>query len=362
MGISANLCCCRNNNKDSNLDFKQPIINNNSISMDYFFGFIPEKIIKQMNNVNFQSYNNKGEIRTEKVMFDENLNNDLENNIKEILYHGEFNENGKKDGKGKMIIIKDKEKLFFYGIWENDNLIKGNIYYGDDSYYSGDIKNYLRHGKGKYFSINEKYDGNWKDDKKNGYGSLIFSDETKYEGNFKNDQFYGDGNIKWKNGCLYEGGFLNNSFNGNGFLKGDNGHTYKGCFKNGKYHGKGIFKWKDLETTEYYDGNYSNGKRDGNGEYHLGNGHFFKGSWKSGVPDGEGFYETNNRKYIGNWRAGIFLQLIEVEEKEAQEENLNLTFPTKEEDINIIIHISTILNTDSSNNYNNSPYSITYLK
>ena len=361
MGVTANICCCRNDNNLGVMQLNIPIMNENSVSMDYFFNLIPENINKRMENENFQSQN-KGEIKTERVEIDKNLNLDLENSIREILYHGEFSENGKKDGKGKMIIIKEKEKLFFYGLWENDDLKKGNIYYEDGAYYSGEIKNYLRHGKGKYISDNETYDGYWKENQKNGYGLLIFSDETKYDGNFKNNQFYGNGKIVWKNGCLYEGEFSNNLFHGKGFLRGNNKHTYKGDFKNGKYHGKGIFKWIDLDTTEYYDGNYSNGKRDGKGEYHLSNGHIFNGSWKSGEPDGEGIYETENRKYIGNWRAGIFLQIIEVEEKEAQEENFNLTFPTKEEDISIPTHISTSLNTDSSINFYNAPYYITYLK
>ena len=360
MGTSANICCCRKHIDEGETKLDHTKL----VSMDDFFTKIPQNIIKEMNKNKIENNNNNNEIRTEIVTNDDNANTDTEDKVKEMLYHGEF-ESGKKNGVGKMIIIKDKEKIFYQGIWENDNLNKGTIYYEDGSIYIGDIKNYMRHGKGKMKSDLEKYDGNWKEDQKDGDGTLIFSDGTKYIGQFKNNNFNGKGKMEWKDGFFYEGYFLNNFLHGEGYLRGNNEHIYKGQFQNGKFHGKGTFKWINRnESTEYYKGNYSSGQKDGKGEFHFKNGHIYNGFWKSGEPDGEGIYETSNRKYYGNWRSGNFMQLIEVEDKDKpQEENLNLTFKVPVEDIYVTDHISTSLNTACPiNKSSNVSFSITYLK
>ena len=360
MGIS--LCCCEGNNDGkSTTMMDSPEKNENAISIHYFFNLIPQKINNEMEQEffeEFQNSKNNDDLRTEKIFIDDNSSTNSNDEIKEILYHGEYNKNGQKEGLGKMIIIKEKEKIFYHGIWENDNIYKGSIYYEDGSKYTGDIKNNKRNGKGQYKSENEVYVGGWKNDKKDGEGTLTFEDGTEYIGYFKDDQFNGNGKMKWKDGLFYEGNFLNNCLHGKGYLRGKNDHIYDGNFKYGKYHGMGTFKWINRDNTEYYTGNYICGQKDGIGEFHFSNGHVYKGSWKSGEPDGEGIYETNNRKYIGNWRSGIFMQLIEVEEKEKmQEENLNLTFKVPIEDIYITDHISTSMNTLSSNKTSTiSPY------
>lgn len=339
--------CCKETPSTLKI-FDSQITNENSISMEYFFNLVPKEILNKMIKEKFPNYKqNNAEIRTEKV--NEDINDD-ENNTKEIIYHGEFNNMGQKDGQGKLIIIKkDDEKIFIHGIWKNDNLSSGTIYYGNGSIYSGQIKNYLRDGKGKFMSENETYEGEWKEDQRNGQGILNFKDGTKYEGGFKNNQFNGRGKMEWKDGFYYKGQFNNNTFHGFGYLRGSNGHIYNGNFQNGLFHGEGEFKWVNGPIVEFYKGNYSFGKKDGKGEFHFNNGHVYNGEWKSGNPDGEGIYETKNRRYKGNWRAGIFMQLIDAEDKEcAQEENLNLTFKTPNEDILGLDHITTSLNSAMS--------------
>ena len=364
MGTTANICCCGKQKIEPSVKFDETTIN---IKPDDFFKLIPQNIIKEMNENKIENNNNNAEIRTERIASEGNSNTEIEekDKVKDILYHGEFNKSGKKNGIGKMIIIKDRETIFYQGKWENDNLNKGRIYYEDGSFYVGEIKNYKRHGKGKFKSDLENYDGDWKDDQKDGDGTLIFSDGTKYIGQFKNNNFDGKGKMEWKDGFFYEGYFLNNFLHGEGYLRGNNEHIYKGQFQNGKFHGEGIFKWINRnESTEYYKGNYSNGQKDGKGEFHFKNGHIYSGLWKSGEPDGEGMYETKNRKYYGNWRSGNFMQLIEVEDKDKpQEENLNLTFKVPVEDIYVSDHISTSLNTACPiNKSSNVSFSITYLK
>ena len=269
-------------------------------------------------------------------------------NIKEIYYHGEFNEEDKKNGIGKMVIINNNnEKCFYHGIWENDILNNGTIYYMNNDKYIGELKNYLRDGKGKYISSLEIYEGYWKEDQKDGDGSVVYKDGTKYKGKFKNNKFNGKGEMKWIDGTNYCGEFLNNLFNGNGYLKGENNNTYNGNFDKGLFNGQGEFKWNS--RGESYKGNYSNGKKDGKGEFRFKNGDIYSGNWESGHPHGEGVYQTKNRKYFGNWRSGIFMQLIDVENNEgAEEENFNLNFNTPDEDILDLEHIATSLNSNFS--------------
>lgn len=340
---------CSNTEKETFQLIDSQTKSENSISIDYFFNLIPKKIIKEMKNEkDFQS-NNKNDIKTERIIIDENSPLNLKDNIKEILYHGEYNKLGKKEGLGKMIIIKENENIIYHGIWENDNLTKGKIYYKNGSKYYGNIQNNKRDGIGIFKSQTEEYNGEWKNDQKEGKGIINFSDETKYKGYFKENKFNGKGTLSCKDGFLYEGEFLNNYFHGLGYLRGNNGHIYEGNFQNGKFHGKGVFKWINGYETETYEGNYSTGQKDGKGKLHFSNGHIFDGNWRNGQPDGEGIYESYYRKYYGNWHSGIFMQLLEVEEKEkVQEENLNLTFKIPTEDIYIPGHISISINTSSS--------------
>ena len=365
MGISCKYCCGRNCQQSLNeLNyFNPPKINKNIFSIDDFFKLIPEEIYNKMQKEKFPAHKNQAYLKIEKILVDNNSNSEYEDNKKEIFYHGEYNEQNQRDGVGKMIIQNNKEKIFYHGIWHNDNLNEGYIYYEDGSVYKGDIKDYMRDGKGKYITNNYKYDGDWKEDQKGGDGSLTFKDGTKYIGEFKKDKFNGKGKMEWKDGYYYDGNFMNSFFHGKGYLRMNNGHIYNGNFQYGAFHGEGEFKWINGMSLEFYKGNYSYGKKDGKGEFHFENGNIYKGEWKSGNPDGEGIFETNNRKYFGNWRAGMFMQLIEVEDKEeAKEENLNLTFKVPTEDLFNLDHISTSVNTSISVRSSEAEMSIEYIK
>ena len=76
----------------------------------------------------------------------------------------------------------------------------------------------------------------------------------------------------------------------------------------------------------------------------------YTGEWKSGSPDGIGIYETQNRIYEGNWRGGMFMQLMDAANKsdDAKEENVNLNFMIPQEDIFINDHLSTSSNSNNS--------------
>jgi hypothetical protein len=338
-------CPCYFNVLEKTEVLEQPVKFLNEISFDEFKSKIPDKIYNQMLEDKFPNY-----IQTDdnsvKTVLEDNSNEQIQ-----IYYHGEYNKSDKKNGKGQLVYIKDGQKIIYHGIWEEDDIKEGKIYYENDDIYEGEIKNYNRDGEGKFTSNLEIYEGHWKNDKKNGKGTLIFkNDGTKYEGEFKDNQFSGKGILVSDNGFSYEGDFLNNQMHGKGYLIGSNNHTYEGNFQNGFFHGKGKFKWNDKLNEQFYEGSYSFGKKDGNGSFHFKNGDIYTGEWKSGSPDGIGIYETQNRKYEGNWRGGMFMQLMDAANKsdDAKEENVNLNFMIPQEDIFINDHLSTSSNSNNS--------------
>ena len=93
--------------------------------------------------------------------------------------------------------------------------------------YNGDWKEDLRNGYGKFKFSNGKYEGEWENDEYNRIGKIILNNNDIYEGyfknrrknreiiimfnnndiitNFKNDLFEGKGKYKYSNGNIFEG-------------------------------------------------------------------------------------------------------------------------------------------------------------
>ena len=341
--ISKTLVFEENENREKGID---------TISFEFFDNEIPPKIFKKLENDNkIKEIKNEGKLRTknmDNILFDNEKDNE---SIKNVYYKGEINDKGEKDGFGEMLIInKNDEKWVFYGKWEHDEIKEGKIYFSNGDEYIGQIKNYLRDGKGIFKSDFETYDGEWKNDQIDGEGSLINKNNIKYEGHFTNNKYYGKGKLTYPDGTHYSGEFVNNLFDGQGFLEGSNKHIYNGGFQRGKFHGYGEFKWiEEGFIKETYSGNYSNGKKNGKGKLVFKNGNIYEGNWVSGEPHGVGIYETPNRKYQGNWRNGLFMQLIDVEEKEDfEEEGVDINFKAPIEDINIPDQIESSLRNNFS--------------
>lgn len=54
-----------------------------------------------------------------------------------------------------------------------------------------------------------EYEGNYKDDKKDGYGVFRWPSGSWFEGHFKNDYRHGFGIMHWIDGTSYEGQWNN---------------------------------------------------------------------------------------------------------------------------------------------------------
>ena len=67
--------------------------------------------------------------------------------------------------------------------------------YSDGSFYEGQKKGSLRHGKGRLvYHTGAIYDGEWCEGKMEGYGTLYFADGSiAYAGDWRDDKFEGRG-------------------------------------------------------------------------------------------------------------------------------------------------------------------------
>ena len=183
---------------------------------------------------------------------------------------------------------------------KNENKVNNN-----DEYYKGDIKNGLRHGKGKLYYTNGtlKYEGDFINDKFEGYGKY-FNENSKnkwkyYIGEWKNGLKHGKGKLFDKNeNLMYEGYFANGKLEGQGKLYSRNGVYYIGEFKNGSMSGKGKVVSNGITL---FEGNFSNNKIEGEGKYKFNNIVLFQGELK-GEGNGQGklYYQNGNIKYEGD--------------------------------------------------------------
>ena len=136
-----------------------------------------------------------------------------------------------------------------------------------------------------------KYEGQWKNDKRNGKGVFISQNYNnpnltgiKYEGEFNNDKIEGYGIGKYSSGDKYEGEWKNNKQYGRGVLNYVGGGKYVGEWKNGKLNGEGTYY---LKNGERFEGKFEDNKYNGYGKYYYNNGEYLEGIFHEDLPTGE---------------------------------------------------------------------------
>ena len=177
--------------------------------------------------------------------------------------------------------------------YENGDVYEGEVSFGEPNRkgklcftikeipytYVGEFSNGIKEGNGNLFSKDNlfNYDGEWKNDKYDGFGALYDHGE-KYTGDFKEGKFHGIGNLYKVNGDIYEGEF----FEGN-ILKGTitykNGNIFKGKFEDGKKR-FGLFEYIDGDK---YEGFFENDLYNGEGILIKKDGKEEKGIFKDGI-------------------------------------------------------------------------------
>ena len=180
----------------------------------------------------------------------------------------------------------------------SNNTTNKNVVYNfiTKKYPNGTYKGYICNDKREksgimFFDNGAKYEGQWKNDKKNGKGvftSAHYFDcknfvGMKYEGDFKDDKFEGYGITTYTNGDKYEGEWKNNKQYGRGVVTYFNGEKYEGEWKEGFFEGIGIFY---LKNGERFEGRFKDNKYNGYGKYFYINGEWLEGIFKNDHPSG----------------------------------------------------------------------------
>ena len=178
-------------------------------------------------------------------------------------YRGNKDSEGKKIGFG-IILYEDSSKIVgnFY-----DSKINGWVnFYNcclDKSTFAGEYINNFPNGYGIYSRKGLKLEGmNWYKNYINDIGIAIWDEGDIYEGEFKDNLKEGIGVYKWEDGASYMGYFKNNQINGYGCMNFANGNSYIGEFHDGYLSGWGKFIWED---NKCYIGTYKKNKKDGFG-------------------------------------------------------------------------------------------------
>jgi len=195
--------------------------------------------------------------------------------------------------------IKDEPGTF---LWQN--LSQSEDRNAADTRYSGDWKGNKRHGFGTYFWSNGSlYTGEWVDDKREGFGTRVWPNKNRYTGEYQNHKRHGMGEFTFSNGSVFTGSFEDNKFI-NGTYTWPNGRIYNGEWNNIFRHGKGSYKWPDGRT---YTGDWSQDKRHGHGLYCWPDGDSYEGKFLDGKRVGHGLLKcANGDIYDQEWNEEKF--------------------------------------------------------
>lgn len=89
------------------------------------------------------------------------------------------------------------------------------------------------------------YQGEWVDDRREGYGRQIWKDGSVYEGDWRDNKANGEGRLIHSSGDVYEGLWVDDKAEGQGMYLHQDGASYRGEWLDDKQHGFGIEKWAD---------------------------------------------------------------------------------------------------------------------
>jgi len=213
------------------------------------------------------------------------------------IYIGNY-VNKKRNGKGKLIL---SDQSYYEGNFK-DGEFDGNGYFRTRNYiYKGQFIAGKKSGKGKLenFSSKSIYEGEFKNDMKEGYGVEKFYDGSVYKGYYSRDMKQGLGILtlkKEKGISIFEGEFKNDKIWGKGKYKWDNGKEYEGEWENNEISGFGILTENNIKHIGYF----SHDKKEGYGASFYVNKNFaLSGKWENDFNEGIAvIYSLNNKNNI----------------------------------------------------------------
>jgi len=223
---------------------------------------------------------------------------DKEKGILNASYDGEWKD-GKKDGQGKLNFMLDKK---YAGEWKGISNSTDNI-------------------TSQFSTINllsGNYEGSFKYDKFNGYGTMRYADSSEYSGEWKDNKPNGKGNLTDVRKTKFMGEWKDGKKNGEFTINLSNGDHYVGQFKDDKPNGKGTYTYSNgiSISAEFENGKVTvdgKGTINGKGSVRLSNGAIWTGNLKDGKPDGigevpgGGCFEFKNGVFLANVSCQYFL-------------------------------------------------------
>lgn len=149
----------------------------------------------------------------------------------------------------------------------------------------------------KRWKMGNVYQGEWKMNKKDGYGIQVWENGNKYEGDWKGGLRDGHGFFWTKKRPGDDVG------DGDGSTGGTIGKAAGNKLKNSKKKrgGDGAAGAGD-ELRKVYAGNWKNGLKSGLGVYYYKNGNRYEGEWLNDMRQGRGtLFFKNKDVYVGDW-------------------------------------------------------------
>lgn len=267
----------------------------------YIGQFSPTGLYNGIGNLSKPGISYKGEFESSKK-----IGIGIEETTTEVIT-GQFN--GNEISGYCQVFNKEKNRVEFKGRMSNRRFNGfGMLMIDDSSSFIGELQNgkkqgfgiirkktennFQRHFEHLQFSSHhelndandmEYYFGNWKNDKKNGFGlqKMIESSTVYYEGNFFHNEFSGYGRISnLSDGTTYIGELIQGKKHGFGRLNSEE-YSYTGSWKLDQKSGLGLYKGR----KESYFGLWKNGRRNGvaiskDGKYE------YKAEWSQGQING----------------------------------------------------------------------------
>ena len=183
------------------------------------------------------------------------------------IYEGDL-DNDVRQGEG----VYTSPNYNYEGSWKNDKRNGTGIveYHKLKEKYEGSIMNNLPHGKGIYtFNEGSVFSGEFHMGWRHGTGTLSYGDgTTHYDGTWEMDRQSGTATITYLEGA-YQGEVRNDKRNGHGIFKYANGDVFDGMWLNDKKNGPGTHFFGGIESGTFYKGQWENGKKHGVGVQHM---------------------------------------------------------------------------------------------
>lgn len=173
--------------------------------------------------------------------------------------------------------------------------------------------------EGEPFTQGQSYQGEWKNNLKDGYGIQQYANGNKYEGQWSESRRHGEGVLWAKVGSklrkVYTGGWLDDKKHGEGTYFYQGGDSYQGSWELGRRHGQGTMRYADGSV---YIGTWHTDLRCGTGTLSKANGDCYEGTWLDDKREGTGsYFYASGKVLVAEWeadvpKAGIYTQATQA--------------------------------------------------